>query len=114
MKQTTRIAIGLGVLFALIVCVIVSLLILANTRGPVGVNPFRSSTTVTTYKDKREIVCWGDSLTEGIGASGAIIDHVFFNKFTTSKFKVVNEKYNGVQYLSDHYPVYAVLGFPLK
>ncbi|MBO7510609.1 MAG: endonuclease/exonuclease/phosphatase family protein [Bacteroidales bacterium] len=50
----------------------------------------------------------------GFGASGAIIDHVFFNKFTTSKFKVVNEKYNGVQYLSDHYPVYAVLGFPLK
>ena len=81
MKQTTRIAIGLGVLFALIVCVIVSLLILANTRGPVSVNPFRSSTTVTTYKDKREIVCWGDSLTEGIGASGAIIrrDSGLFN-----------------------------------
>ena len=50
----------------------------------------------------------------GFGTGGGVIDHVFFHKFSATKFKVVNEKYNGVQYLSDHYPVYAIVGFPVN
>lgn len=50
----------------------------------------------------------------GFGSAGGIIDHVFSSVFKASKFKVVNEKYNGVTYLSDHYPVYAILDFPLE
>lgn len=50
----------------------------------------------------------------GFGTASSVIDHVFFYQFTASKFKVVNEKYNDVQYLSDHYPVYAILEFPLN
>lgn len=76
MRQATRIAIGLGIALVLLVCVFVGLLLNESPKGPVKVNPLnplKSPTVVTDYKDKREIVCWGDSLTEGIGASSAFI-----------------------------------------
>lgn len=50
----------------------------------------------------------------GWGASGKIIDIIWFDGLKALKYKVVTEQFVGVQYISDHYPVYAVFEFPVK
>lgn len=50
----------------------------------------------------------------GWGASGKIIDIIWFKGVKALKYKVVTEQFVSVQYISDHYPVYAVFEFPVK
>ena len=50
----------------------------------------------------------------GWGASGKIIDLIWFKGIKALKYKVVTEQFVGVQYISDHYPVYGVFEFPVK
>ncbi len=45
------------------------------------------------------------------GQSSAVIDHVFYSGFKALEFRTVREVYNGVQFVSDHYPVSALLEF---
>lgn len=46
------------------------------------------------------------------GSSDATWDHVFYNGFPTAKqFTTVTRKWGSVVYLSDHYPVYAIMKF---
>ena len=83
-----------------------------TTQGSSVFNVIRTAGWKSARTEARDT---DNSITfHGFGSGGGVIDHVFFNKFTVTKFKVVNEKYNGVKYLSDHYPVYAVLGFPVN
>lgn len=45
-------------------------------------------------------------------SSGSIIDHIFYKGFITSrKYKCVNDSWEGVTYISDHYPIYAILEY---
>ena len=73
MSKATRIVIGLSVVCALLICLIVGLLIYESARGPVTTDSLKMKSTISDVNDSREIVCWGDSLTEGMGASAAII-----------------------------------------
>lgn len=50
----------------------------------------------------------------GWGASGKIIDIIWFKSFKALTYKVVTEQFVGVQYISDHYPVYTVFEFPVN
>ncbi len=44
--------------------------------------------------------------------SSTRIDHVFYKGFSVcTKFITVRQKWEGVQFISDHYPVYAILKF---
>lgn len=45
------------------------------------------------------------------GAGGAVIDHIFYSGFNPLRYHTVNERWNGVQYISDHFPIFAVLQF---
>ncbi len=40
-----------------------------------------------------------------------IIDHVFFSDFKPLEYKTIRDRYLGVQYVSDHYPISALLEF---
>lgn len=40
-----------------------------------------------------------------------IIDHIFFNGLEVSKYRTVRESWKGIDFISDHYPVYAVFSF---
>ncbi len=46
----------------------------------------------------------------GWGGKTQVIDHIFFNKFKALEFDVIREGH-GVSYVSDHYPVSAILEF---
>jgi len=48
------------------------------------------------------------------GSRPAMIDHIFYYGFSGIRFRTVTESYEGIQYLSDHYPVSAILEFPEK
>lgn len=50
----------------------------------------------------------------GWGQSSSVIDHIFYYGFSGIRFRTVTESYEGVQYMSDHYPVSAILEFPEK
>ena len=44
--------------------------------------------------------------------SSTKIDHIFYRDFSScSKFVTVRQKWEGYQFISDHYPVYAILKF---
>jgi endonuclease/exonuclease/phosphatase family metal-dependent hydrolase len=47
------------------------------------------------------------------GAGGSIIDNVFYTPgaFTAVEYKVIKQAYNGVTYISDHYPIEVKFGF---
>ena len=47
----------------------------------------------------------------GFGSSSSIIDHIFFSGFTPKAYRTVNDKWNGIQYISDHYPITALVEF---
>ncbi len=48
----------------------------------------------------------------GWGTSSQVIDYIYYSVFPECKmFKVLNETYEGVDYISDHYPVVALLEF---
>jgi len=48
----------------------------------------------------------------GWGKTSAVIDYVYFKGFASCKsFKTLNEPYAGIPYISDHYPVKAVLAW---
>ena len=45
-------------------------------------------------------------------SSSTKIDHIFYRDFSScSKFITVRQKWEGYQFISDHYPVYAILKF---
>ena len=43
--------------------------------------------------------------------SKSIIDHIFYNGLEVSEYRTVRESWKGIEYISDHYPVYAVFSF---
>ncbi len=45
------------------------------------------------------------------GQKSSNIDHVFYSGFKALEFRTVRDIYNGVQFISDHYPIAAVLEF---
>jgi endonuclease/exonuclease/phosphatase family metal-dependent hydrolase len=47
----------------------------------------------------------------GWGTSYSIIDHIFYSGWTAKVFRTIQDRYEGVDFLSDHYPVSAVLEF---
>ena len=48
----------------------------------------------------------------GWGKASQAIDYVYYSGFAKCKeFDVVDQSYAGKPYISDHYPVYAVLQF---
>lgn len=74
MKKATRIVIVLSIVCALLICSIVGLLTCGNANSRSKVDASQPSLAVSDLGDKREIVCWGDSLTQGVGADAAIIE----------------------------------------
>lgn len=49
----------------------------------------------------------------GSYSDGEYIDHVLYRNCVPRTFNVLTQKYNGIQYLSDHFPVLAELDMPL-
>lgn len=47
----------------------------------------------------------------GWGTGTGIIDHIFYNTFNALEYRTIMERWNGVQYISDHYPISALLEF---
>ena len=47
----------------------------------------------------------------GNHATGLIVDHIFCSDFIPSKYQVVTKSYEGVQYISDHYPIQGTLTY---
>jgi endonuclease/exonuclease/phosphatase family metal-dependent hydrolase len=47
----------------------------------------------------------------GFGSSSNTIDHIFFAGFEARSYRTVTESWNGIKYISDHYPVTAVVEF---
>lgn len=45
------------------------------------------------------------------GGTGSVIDHVYVRNFNTLRYKTIVDTYEGVRYVSDHYPIYALLEF---
>ena len=50
----------------------------------------------------------------GKAGSGSIIDIIFYSrdKIVPLKFHTVTEKYDGLDYISDHYPIYGIFAIP--
>lgn len=50
---------------------------------------------------------------QGFGTTtGSIIDHIFYRGFKSCiKYRCINDSWDGVTYISDHYPIYAILEF---
>ena len=47
---------------------------------------------------------------QGFGSSsGLIVDHIFCTEFTPEKYSVIKKEYEGVKYISDHYPILGTL-----
>ena len=47
----------------------------------------------------------------GYGDGSSIIDHIFLSGFDILKYKTVNQAWDDTEYISDHYPVYALVKF---
>lgn len=47
----------------------------------------------------------------GWGASNSVIDHIFYSGFGIESYRTIRDVYLGVQYVSDHYPISAMLEF---
>lgn len=45
------------------------------------------------------------------GSGGSIIDFIFYSGFIPRSYRTINDKWNGIKYLSDHYPSGAVVEF---
>ena len=45
------------------------------------------------------------------GSGGSIIDFIFYSGLIPRSYRTINDKWNGIKYLSDHYPAGAVLEF---
>ena len=45
------------------------------------------------------------------GQKSLNIDHVFYSGFKALEFSTIRDIYSGIQFISDHYPVAAVLEF---
>lgn len=44
--------------------------------------------------------------------SGSVIDHIFYSgSLTPSEYKTVRSKWKNIDFISDHYPIYAVFAF---
>ena len=52
------------------------------------------------------------TVNEFTGIPRARVDHVFYSGFPVCiRFETVNQPWEGIQFISDHYPVYAILKF---
>ena len=47
----------------------------------------------------------------GWGTTTSAIDHIFYSDFTPLEYHTIMDRWNGVQYISDHYPISALLEF---
>lgn len=47
----------------------------------------------------------------GWGTTTSTIDHIFYSDFTPLEYHTIMDRWNGVQYISDHYPISALLEF---
>ncbi len=47
----------------------------------------------------------------GTNYSNLMIDHIFFSDFNSLEYRTIRDRYLGVQFVSDHYPITAVLEF---
>ncbi len=45
------------------------------------------------------------------GSASKIIDYIFYKDFHAWEYKVINKAYEGITYISDHYPIIATLQF---
>lgn len=63
--------------------------------------------------DARATAAKTDNLStfNGWGSSSGIIDHIFYSGFKAVEYKTIQDRYAGVTYASDHYPVHAILEF---
>lgn len=46
-----------------------------------------------------------------VGGKTTMIDHIFLSGFEILKFKTVDQKWGNTQFISDHFPVYALVKF---
>lgn len=51
------------------------------------------------------------STMNGWGENSSTIDHIFYRDMNIKRYKTVRDRYEGVTYISDHYPVYALFEF---
>lgn len=73
MKKAPRNRIVLRIAGVVLLCLIAVLLIYGNTKSSSRTESLKQHKNISSIRDSREIVCWGDSLTEGVGASFALI-----------------------------------------
>lgn len=52
-----------------------------------------------------------NATSNGFGSGSGIIDHIFFYGFTAKSYRTVTDKWNGIQYISDHYPITGLVEF---
>ena len=45
------------------------------------------------------------------GKSSQVVDHIFCSDFIPEEYRTIRQRYASVPYISDHYPVYAILEF---
>lgn len=50
----------------------------------------------------------------GFGKGSGIIDHIWYNGFTALSYRTITDTYKNAPYVSDHYPIVAVLEVPNK
>ena len=71
-----------------------------------GIREFmRNARTYASVTDK-------ESTVNGFGTSTSRkqIDHIYYSEYLKAvEYKTIKEEYNGVTYVSDHYPIYAIL-----
>ena len=47
----------------------------------------------------------------GWGSKSQTIDHIFFNNFEVLQYQTIKDRWDGVTYISDHYPIMATFNF---
>lgn len=69
-----------------------------------------------TMKNAREVAPQTDQhdTFNGFGSGSGIIDHIWYNGLNALSYRTIIDKYNNTPYVSDHYPIVAVLEVPLK
>jgi endonuclease/exonuclease/phosphatase family metal-dependent hydrolase len=70
-------------------------------------------TWLTFLSDSRKNAVVSDDIASytGFGKSAQYPDHIFVSGFNIECFSTINKVYNGVTYISDHYPIMATLSF---
>ena len=52
-----------------------------------------------------------NAFTSSARGSSSIIDHIFFSGLDVTEYKTVRDSWKSIEFISDHYPVFAVLTF---